>query len=433
MTKLHGWGRYPVIEADIASVEMEDQARKLLAKPVPWIAHGLGKSYGDSALAEHVLATRRMDKFLDFDPVAGTITCQSGVTLAELIDFLLPRGWFLYTTPGTKLITVGGAIASDVHGKNHHTAGCFSASVRSLRLMLADGAVLTCSTLEHNDLFQATCGGMGLTGLIMEATLQLQPVNSAYIRETVIACANLKESVAQFERHQDAPYSVAWIDCLAKGAHLGRSILMTGRHADDGELNPPPQPALSVPVDCPAFLLNAWSMALFNHLYYHLNRRPVENRRMSIDPFFYPLDKIAHWNRMYGPGGFTQYQFVLPKEASFQGLAAILKKITDSGLGSFLAVLKLCGAQNRNLLSFPMEGYSLALDFKIQPRLFPLLDQLDVLVLAHGGRIYLTKDVRMTSHTFKKSYAHWEAFAALRADYGLTAKFNSLQSRRLEI
>lgn len=433
MTKLHGWGRYPVIEAEVAAIETQDQARKLLAAPVEWIAHGLGKSYGDSAMAGHVLATRRMDKFVDFDSAAGTITCQSGVSLAELIDFMLPRGWFLQATPGTKLITVGGAIASDVHGKNHHATGCFSASVRSFKLMLADGSVVTCSSTEHHDLFRATCGGMGLTGLILEAALQLQRVNSAYIRETVIPCTNLAESFTQFERHQAAPYSVAWIDCLAKGDHLGRSILMTGRHADDGELIPPPHPTLAVPVDCPSFLLNAYSVSLFNHLYYALNKKPVTDRRVPIDPFFYPLDKIAHWNRMYGPGGFTQYQFVLPKDASLAGLKAILKKIADSGMGSFLAVLKLCGPQNDNLLSFPMEGYSLALDFKIQPRLFPLLDQLDELVLAHGGRIYLTKDVRMTSRTFKKSYANWEAFAALRAEYGLTAKFNSLQSRRLEI
>jgi FAD/FMN-containing dehydrogenase len=431
--KLHGWGRHPVIEAVGAAIEMEAQAQAALTRRKSWIAHGMGKSYGDSALAEHVLLTRRMNKLLAFDPEAGSITCQSGVSLAELIDFLLPKGWFLKVTPGTKLITVGGAIASDVHGKNHHASGCFSESVGSMRLMLADGSVVTCSLDTNTDLFRATCGGMGLTGLILEATLELQPVTSAFIRETVVPGANLKESFENFERFQSEPYSVAWIDCLAKGDQLGRSILMAGRHCSDGELSPPPIGHLTVPVDCPAFLLNAYSVSLFNRIYYYLNNRTVKARRVPMDPFFYPLDKIAHWNRMYGPNGFTQYQFVLPKHASFQGLEVILKKIADSGLGSFLAVLKLCGPANDNLLSFPMEGYSLALDFKIEPRLFPLLDQLDRMVLDFGGRIYLTKDVRMSAETFKQGYAHWETFAALRGKYHLSATFNSLQSRRLEI
>jgi decaprenylphospho-beta-D-ribofuranose 2-oxidase len=431
--KLHGWGRHPVIEAVGETFDLEDRARVLITRPVEWIAHGLGKSYGDSALAEHVLLTRRWNKMLDLDPVAGTITCQSGVTLAELIDLLIPQGWFLHVTPGTKLITVGGAIASDVHGKNHHVAGCFSTSVISLRLMLADGRVVTCSPTLRGDLFRATCGGMGLTGLILDATLKLQPVNSAFIRETMIPCANLEESFAQFEQNQGAPYSMAWIDCLAKGDRRGRSILMAGRHADDGELRLPPSGRLAVPMDCPTFMLNAYSVSLFNQIYYYFHNRRVQDRRVPIDPFFYPLDKIAHWNRMYGVKGFTQYQFVLPKAASFKGLKVILEKIARSGLGSFLAVLKLCGPQNDNLLSFPLEGYSLALDFKIQAALFPLLDQLDQVVLDHGGRIYLTKDVRMSAETLRRSYAHTEAFAALRAKSGLDAKFNSLQSRRLEI
>ena len=429
--KLHGWGRYPIIEAEAPWFETVDQAVELAAGPGRWIAHGLGKSYGDSALNPRVLMTRRFNKLLAFDPHQGVVTCESGVTLAELIDVCLPKGWFLTVAPGTKLITVGGAIASDVHGKNHHGAGCFSAAVISLRLMLPDGRTLQCSPVENADLFRATCGGMGLTGLILDATLRLQPVNSAYIRETVIRCRNLEEGFAQFESNRDIDYSVAWIDCLASGDDLGRSVLMLGRHADDGRLTLPPVRPASVPVECPDFVLNHWSVSLFNRLYFQAHRSRVMEHPVSIDAFFFPLDRIAHWNRLYGPRGFTQYQFVLPKAASFDGLRCILHRIAASGSGSFLAVLKLLGLQNQNPLSFPLEGYTLALDFKIQPRLFPLLEELDRIVLDHGGRLYLAKDARMSRKVFRAGYPCWEAFSALRHQYGLGDRINSLQAERL--
>ncbi len=429
--KLCGWGRYPVIEADVLSFETAGQAAELLARPGRWIAHGLGKSYGDSALNSQVLLTRRFNKLLAFDPKHGIVTCESGVTLAELIDVFLPRGWFPKITPGTKLITVGGAIASDVHGKNHHTAGCFSAAVVSLQLMLPDGRIMRCSPTENEDLFRATCGGMGLTGLILQATLQMQPVSSAYIRETVIRCRNLAEGFEQFERNRHISYSVAWIDCLARGDDLGRSVLMLGEHADDGCLTLPPTRPSSIPVECPGFMLNAYSVALFNQLYFYTHPSRIKDRPTPFDAFFFPLDRIAHWNRMYGPRGFTQYQFVLPKAASFDGLRVILQKIAASGIGSFLAVLKLFGPRNENLLSFPMEGYTLALDFKIQPRLFPLLDELDRMVLDHDGRLYLTKDVRMARETFQAGYPLWKSFRDLRDNYGLRVKLSSLQAERL--
>lgn len=431
--KLHGWGRYPVIDAEAPCFETAGCAADLLARPGRWIAHGLGKSYGDSALNGQVLVTRRFNKLLAFDAPRGLVTCESGVTLSDLIDVFLPRGWFLKVTPGTKLITVGGAIASDVHGKNHHAQGCFSSTVHSLRLMLPDGRILPCSQDENQALFRATCGGMGLTGLILDATLQLQPVRSAYIRETVIRCRNLAEGFEQFEASRHFPYSVAWIDCLAKGENLGRSVLMAGAHAEDGCLEAPAGRDSSIPVECPGFVLNRYSVALFNQLYYHTHPSVLQGRATSIDAFFYPLDRIAHWNRMYGPNGFTQYQCVLPKTSSSEGLQVLLKAIASSGIGSFLAVLKLLGPENGNPLSFPMEGYTLALDFKIQPRLFPLLDELDRMVLDHGGRLYLAKDSRMDRKTFQAGYPRWNDFKALRDQYGLADKLGSLQSERLGI
>jgi FAD/FMN-containing dehydrogenase len=431
--KLHGWGRYPVIEAETPTFESTAEAARLLSRSGHWIAHGLGKSYGDSALNHQVLLSRRFNKLLGFDARSGVVTCESGVTLAELIDVFLPRGWFPTVVPGTKLITVGGAIASDVHGKNHHAAGCFSASVLSLKLLFPNGTVIACGPDDNPELFRATCGGMGLTGVILEAAIRLQPVRSAHINETVVRCANLAEAFDQFEHHHRAPYSVAWIDCLSKGENLGRSVLMVGEHAQDGRLELPPARPAAVPIDCPSFLLNAYSVAMFNHLYFHMHPSQMQRRLKSIDAFFFPLDRIAHWNRMYGKRGFTQYQFVLPKAASPAGLKTILARVARSGIGSFLAVLKLFGPENHNLLSFPMEGYTLALDFKIQPRLFPLLDELDRMVIDHGGRLYLTKDVRMPPATFRKGYPRAGTFAAVRAKHQLAGKLNSLQSLRLGI
>jgi FAD/FMN-containing dehydrogenase len=411
--------------------EKSSAVASLLSTTDDWIAHGQGKSYGDSALAPHVLFTRQYNKLIDFDAQSGVVTCECGITLAELIDLFLPRGWFLKVTPGTKLISVGGAIASDVHGKNHHAEGCFSESVISLRLMLPDGTIAACSREENVALFRATCGGMGLTGVILDATVQLKKVHSAYIRETIIPCANLDDVFAQYDRCGHFPYSVAWIDCLASGNSLGRSILMVGDHDNDGCLSLPKAKRLAVPVTCPSFLLNTYTIGLFNQLYYLIKGKPAKDQRVALETFFYPLDKIDHWNRMYGKAGFVQYQCVLPKVSSYGGMKALLQQISAAGLGSFLAVIKLFGPQNDNWLSFPMEGYTLALDFKIQPQLFGLLERLDRIVLEHGGRLYLTKDSRMSEAMFLQGYPRWREFQDLRKQYGMNKKFNSWQSKRI--
>ncbi len=430
--KLSGWGRYPIVNAQSMSFEAMEELPEILSQTGEFIVHAMGRSYGDSALNRQVIATRRYNKLIGFDPQNGMVTCESGVTLAELIDIFLPRGWFLSVTPGTKLISVGGAVAGDVHGKNHHTAGCFSSCVESFELMIADGRVLSCSRTENRELFLATCGGMGLTGIILTVRLKLKPVKSAYIRETIVRCRNLEEVFGAFQQHRSTTYSVAWIDCLAKGPHMGRSILMLGENADTGRRRLPKARRMSIPVDFPGSCLNRYTIRLFNELYYRSHPSYVENRLVPLEPFFYPLDQIANWNRMYGRGGFTQYQLVLPLNASFEGLTEILTRIAETGLGSFLAVLKLFGPENDNYLSFPMEGYTLALDFKIEKRLFPFLDELDRIVLCHGGRLYLTKDVRMQPEIFQQGYPRHQRFAALRARYGL-GKFNSLQSKRLGV
>jgi decaprenylphospho-beta-D-ribofuranose 2-oxidase len=274
---------------------------------------------------------------------------------------------------------------------------------------------------------------MGLTGVILDAKIYLKKVNSKYIDQTTIKTRNLKQTFDAFEIYQDNPYSVAWIDCLAKGEAMGRSLLMVGNFRDDGKLDYKRAKQKSIPFNFPSFALNKWSVKAFNYLYYNKVRKQITKQKVDIDTFFYPLDAIGHWNRIYGKSGFTQYQFILPKERSFEGLSEILQTIAKSGKGSFLAVLKLYGKENENYLSFPMEGYSLALDFKIEKSLFPLLDRLDEIVNDYGGRIYLTKDVRVDRQNFQHGYPHIETFRKFRLKHRLDEKFQSYQSKRIEV
>jgi len=433
MMQVSGWGKYPKVEADVCKFESNRVLHSCLEKPGDLIAFGLGRSYGDSALSANIASTERFNYILGFDENTGRVTCEAGVSLAELIDVFVPRGWFLSITPGTKFITVGGAIACDVHGKNHHVAGCFSECVDSFEMMVADGSLIECSKEHNADIFKATCGGMGLTGVITKATLKLQKVSSANISQKIIRAKNLSHITDLFQEYAPWTYSVAWIDCLAKGDSLGRSLLMVGEHADDGDLVLPQKMKLNVPVDFPSFSLNKFTVKAFNGLYYNRVQKDIIENTTSIDSFFYPLDAVHNWNRIYGKSGFTQYQFVLPMESSRVGLTRILEKISGAGLGSFLAVLKLFGPDNDNYLSFPKEGLTLALDFKIERKLFALLDLLDDIVLDHGGRIYLTKDVRMKAETFRAGYPLLDKFMAARDKVDPEGKFQSLQSKRLGI
>ncbi len=426
-----GWGRYPRIRADVCHFDDLSTLQDLLEDACEIIPLGMGRSYGDSALNQRVISTRRFNAILAFDPQTGVVTCESGVTLADLIEAFLPRGWFPPVVPGTKHITLGGAIASDVHGKNHHVRGCFSQQVLDLQLMLADGHVLNCSATQNRELFRATCGGMGLTGVILTVALRLQQVPSALIRQTVVPTRNIDDALEAFETYAHCSYSVAWIDCLASGENLGRSLLILGEHAPIGPCRLRPAGQWSLPCTLPGAFLNKKTVSLFNAAYYRSRAKGATESVVSFEPFFFPLDAIRKWNRMYGRRGFTQYQLVLPKAAGLSGLRQILRKIGRSGIGSFLAVLKLMGVENDNYLSFPLEGYTLALDFKIEKRLFGLLDELDRIVADHGGRLYLTKDVRMSAAMFRRSYPRWREFQALRAGLGACLKFVSMQSKRL--
>lgn len=429
--QLKGWGGFPQCETKLLQPSSFRELSALTTAGGSLIARGLGRSYGDSALASRVASMTGLDLLQSFNPSSGVLCCQAGVSLRTLLEVFVPRGWFIPVTPGTSNVTVGGALASDVHGKNHHLQGCFSNYVDSFRLLIADGSLLTCSRTQHADLFQATCGGMGLTGIIVDAVLRLRPVSSAIIEQKTLKAANLGEALQLFEQHHQATYSVAWIDCLASGDELGRSVLMLGEHAEDESLEIPRRRALSVPFHTPAAFLNRHSVRAFNALYYLKAPEGGEVRKVDCRSFFYPLDNVENWNRLYGRNGFLQYQFVLPREAGLRGMKAILQRIAASGQGSFLAVLKAMGASNQNPLSFPIDGYSLALDFKLSRTVLALLDELDAMVLEYGGRHYLAKDARMSAELFKRSYPQWMSFQEVRERYGAMRIFSSQQSRRL--
>lgn len=426
-----GWGRYPILSSQISHPASQVAARADVLGAASLIARGLGRSYGDSSLAPRALASDRLDCLLAFDPASGTLTAQAGVSLDEILTFFVPRGWFLKVTPGTRFVTLGGAVAADVHGKSHHATGCFSESVDSFRLLLASGELWNCSRDENPELFRATCGGMGLTGVILDVTLRLLPIRSAYFDQVTYQCSGLDAMLERFSETAAITYSVAWIDCVATGAALGRGVLTVGEHASAGGLVPHRPPILRLPFELPFPAVTPLTIKAFNALVYHKELKAVRRSRVHYTPFLYPLDVARDWNRLYGRDGFTQYQFVLPFAAGSEGLRRVLERIAASGMGSGLAVLKVAGAANANPLSFPLAGYTLALDFRIQPGLFALLDELDALVLDLGGRLYLAKDARMSESTFKKSYPRWQDFQRVREKVGAIGRFASLQSKRL--
>jgi len=439
---LAGWGRFPVVAARTRAPASEAALAQLVAAEPSLIARGNGRAYGDSAInPAATVDMRRFNRMLAFDAATGTLVAEAGVLLGDIIAVFLPRGWFPLVTPGTKFVTLGGAIAADVHGKNHHRDGSFRRCVEWIDVMGPDGTVCRCAPGDAAGLFDHTLGGMGLTGVILRAAIRLRPVASGWIRQTTVPAPNLQAAMAAFDQADAASYSVAWIDCLGRGPALGRSLVMLGEHAEPADLpaalaaDPYPRPArqrLAVPVDLPGFALNSLTVRAFNALYYRAGaRRPAETL-VDWDRYFYPLDAIAGWNRIYGRRGFAQFQCALPLDRSEAGLTALLAETAAAGAGSFLAVLKRLGADD-GAFSFPMAGYTLALDFPVTPRILALLDRLDAITLAHGGRFYLAKDSRMRAATLAAADPRASRFSAYRAAQGLGHRFRSAQAERLAL
>jgi FAD/FMN-containing dehydrogenase len=380
------------------------------------LPYGNGRSYGDVCLNDGgiLLDCSSLDHFINFDPTTGIIRCESGVTFSAILQLVVPKGWFLPVTPGTQFVTVGGAIANDVHGKNHHMAGTFGQHVHCFELLRSDGSRYICSKNENIELFQATIGGLGLTGVITWAEFKLTAIKNPLIDQEIIRYSNLNDFFdLAHDSDQNFEHTVAWIDCLATGGQIGRGIFIRGNHAEHTtSATKPKQPKIKLkfPFEPPFTLVNSLSLKLFNTLYYHKQPKGHTKSFVHYQPFFYPLDAIHDWNRIYGNKGFFQYQCVVPTDNMEQAMREILERIGKAGIGSFLCVLKLFGQkQSPGLLSFPMPGATLALDFPNNgDKTLKLFDQLDEVTRSAGGRINPSKDARMSSEDFINSYPNWQ-------------------------
>lgn len=425
MSEYLSWGRFPhTLQNGLALPNRYSTLPDTVsASEASYLPYGLGRSYGDSCRNHQgvVVSSANLNSFIAFDADSGVLRCEAGVTLADILAMSVRQGWFLHATPGTKYVTVAGAIANDVHGKNHHTAGSFGNHLRCFELLRSDGSRLLCSESENSELFYATIGGLGVTGFITWAEIQLKPIKGPLIATENIKYNHLsdffsisEESVASHE------YTVAWVDCSATGAQLGRGHFTRGNHAE-GVPRSVAVPArdkgkLSFPVTPPISLVSNLSVRAFNELYYHRQRQLQLRSDIDYDPFFYPLDGILNWNRMYGKQGFLQHQCIIPKDNAEAAIKEMIARISASGMGSFLVVLKMMGdISSKGLISFPAEGATLALDFPYKgEKTLAFLQTLDAVVAGAGGRIYPAKDARMSAEIFQQSYPAWKQLEQLR-------------------
>jgi FAD/FMN-containing dehydrogenase len=426
------WGNYPRSPQKAKSMywpeEVSSSIKNVHEEGFKTIlAYGKGRSYGDSCLADsgHILDMSNMDRLLSFNQNTGIISAQSGLTIDRLISIILPRGWFMPVTPGTKYVTLGGAVANDIHGKNHHMVGTFGRYIKKIILYRSHEGVIECSPTHYSALFKATIGGLGLTGIILSVVFQLKKIESNIINQRTERFASLDEYFELSDINDPKnEYAVAWVDCIAKGKKFGRGHYISGKHSKEGHLDVIENRKLYVPFDLPFSLVNSSSLRIFNEIYFHKQFRKISHGSIDYNKFFYPLDAISHWNRIYGKNGFQQYQCVIPKKDQKAILKNLMKEISKSNTGSFLAVLKNFGKhKSPGLISFPMEGITLALDF---PQKYTednkLFSRLDSLVHEGGGRLYPAKDAHMPKEHFKKAYPDWIELEKIR-DPKLLSKF----------
>ena len=434
---LSGWGRN--IKASCQLINYDEKKFSENFPKSKLIPRGLGRAYGDSALQPKLtVSMTKHNKIIKFDRSKGIIKVQSGVSISQLLSLIVQHGWFMPVTPGSKNVTIGGMVASNVHGKNHYKSGTFSKYIEWIEIINHDGKIVRCSKTENTELFRWTIGGMGLTGIIINVAFYMNRIKTAWINQTKLVSKNINQTFEFFESNIDSTYSVAWIDCYSKGNNLGRSVLMLGEHAKVDEissnkkLNPfktSKKKKLSIPFFFPSFVLSNFSVKIFNSLNYIASKISGRNCIVDWDTFFYPLDKILNWNKIYGSKGFAQFQCVIPLSESKKGISEMLNLISNSKSSSFLAVLKRFG-QDESHFSFPMEGYSLALDFPINKENLLLMNLLDEITIKYGGRFYLVKDSRMMKKIFESSDVRIKNFKAFRENK-LNKKFTSCQSERL--
>ncbi len=430
---LTGWGLMPEPGSELLSEQLEPATRGAM------LSRGLGRSYGDSSLPAHVtdkvVGTRLADRILSFDEQSGVMRAEAGLCLAEINRLFMPRGFFSPVTPGTKYVTLGGMVASDVHGKNHHREGCFGAHVRSLRMRLADDSVVTCSPTQESDLFYGTIGGMGLLGHVLEVEFELHRISSQWLHVETERVPGIDEYMAALNGSApNWPMTMGWIDCLSRGKKLGRGIAMAGRWAtrEEAPSTPPGEKKkITFPVMLPNWALNPLSAKAFNTLYYWKHLSKKWSGIMAPDPFFYPLDAILHWNRAYGSRGFTQYQCVLPRAAGPVAVREFMELLTKLGGASPLCVIKDCGPEGKGVLSFPLEGTSVAVDMAVAPGTQAIVDKLNEFVIAAKGRIYLTKDRFTRAEHYRAMEPRLERFLALREKWDPKRRLRSAQSKRI--
>jgi decaprenylphospho-beta-D-ribofuranose 2-oxidase len=440
---LSGWGRFPRTDSTVVSPSDISELASFLKHPRsrPIIARGMGRSYGDAALNEggFVLSLTRLNRIESFDPALGVLRCEGGATLEALIARVLPRGFFLPVTPGTRSVTVGGAIAADVHGKNHHGSGTFSNCVEELELLTATGELLRCSRRENAAVFWATVGGMGLTGIIVRATLRLLKVESAYVRLGLQATEDFDDTVVRLERaDQDSEYTIAWVDFASRGRKFGRALLMDGSHARRDELPEKireplalaHRSALKVPFAVPLAPKSRRLIQVFNELYFRASFAGA-SRLVDFDEFFYPLDGIADWNLLFGQGGFIEIQAVLPEPHAAQRVREVIDVLQSTGATPFLAALKRFGEEGSGLLSFPRKGISVNLDLPVSPGLAGVTHRLAASIVDHGGRIYLAKDAVLERDLLAPGYPRLPRFQQIINDLDPMARISSSLSRRL--
>ncbi|MBX3257417.1 MAG: FAD-binding oxidoreductase [Chitinophagaceae bacterium] len=435
---LAGWGNYPVVES-LVSHPRDKKDWKEIISTGPLIPRGLGRSYGDQAInsGQHVAVSTRMNHFLAWNEQEGILTCEAGASLEEIITTFAPRGWLPMICPGTKFVTIGGAIANDIHGKAHHVDGSFINCVISFTILLADGRIVTASREENADLFIANFGGLGLLGVILTATIRLRKIETTYFRQQSIKVNNLEEMLEALEKNQHYNYSVAWVDTLAKGKKLGSGVLTVGDAAVFKDLPASLQKdplkvhtisKLTVPFFMPGFVLNNVTVRVLNRLIAFVQNSPKEF--VHYEKFFFPLDMINNWNRGYGKRGFIQYQFVIPEKGGEQVLREIMEMIAASGCTPFLNVFKKMG-EGQGILSFPFAGYTLAIDFPVTKGLKDFTRRLDQKVLEAGGRLYLGKDSMMEKEMFQKMYPQYAEWLAIKQKYDPQNTFTSDIAKRL--
>ncbi len=436
--ELAGWGRFPRQTCRVARPEKRRElvAGALDSQISSVLARGLGRAYGDAALNldDGVILTEKLNRFLDFDAPSGVLSAEAGVSFASIAETFAPRGHFLPVVPGSQWITLGGAIAADVHGKNHVADGSISAFIESLELITASGETLSCSRSQNSAAFWATIGGMGLTGIIAAAKLRLVPIASIAMRVRQQKARDLDELLGLWSDENRAKYEVAWIDGLASGENLGRSILMRAEHvgaSENGELQLGAPRAKNIPLDFPDFALSPLSVKAFNAAYFANHRDGEEIQGFA--PFFWPLDAVSGWNRIYGARGFIQYQCVLPFETARDGLKRLLETVAASGHAAFLGVLKKYGAEDEAPLGFARPGFGLALDLPATPDVAEFAQTLDSITLDCGGRVYLAKDATLSPANARQMYPRLGEFERVKAQLDPRNRFQSSLSRRLQI